>query len=56
MQILSYLIPDYLSLMASSLLLVALLVALYLAPWRALRLDPGRVHLVAGGAVACLVL
>jgi uncharacterized membrane protein len=56
MQILAYLIPDYLSLMAGSLLLVALLVALYLAPWRALRLDPGRVHLVAGGAVACLML
>jgi uncharacterized membrane protein len=56
MQILAYLLPDYVSLMAGSLQLVVLLKALYHAPWRVLRLDPGRLHLVAGGAVACLAL
>ena len=38
------------------LLILALPLALANAPWRALRSDPQRVHLVAGGALGCLLL
>ncbi len=38
------------------LLVLTLPLALARAPWRALRSDPQRVHLVAGGALGCLLL
>lgn len=38
------------------LMVFCLAAAMALAPWRALRSDPGRIHLVAGGALACLLL
>lgn len=38
------------------LLALGLLTAARYTPWRILRLSPERVHLVAGGAVACLLL
>jgi uncharacterized membrane protein len=41
---------------AAGLTLLALAVALRTAQWRALRAEPGRMHLVAGGAVAVLLL
>lgn len=40
----------------SALLLATVLMALRFAPWAALRAQPRRMHLVAGGAVACLAL
>lgn len=39
-----------------ALLALTLPIALARAPWRALRADPQRVHLVAGGALGCLLL
>jgi len=43
--------------MTSAVLLgIALLLALRHAPWGALHAEPTRTHLVAGGAVACLLL
>ncbi len=49
-------ISGFVSLFALLLMVLSLGAALTLAPWRALRADPGKVHLVAGGALACLLL
>jgi uncharacterized membrane protein len=50
------LIPAYITIIALLLLAFCLVAALYLAPWAALRQDPGRIHMVAGGALGCLLL
>ncbi len=41
---------------ASIAAIVSVLVALRYAQWRSIAREPGRMHLVAGGAVACLLL
>ena len=50
------LLPDGLLSAAWVLLALGLLAAARYTPWRILWLSPERVHLVAGGAVACLLL
>jgi uncharacterized membrane protein len=50
------LLPGNLLAVAWLLLALGLLAAARYTPWRILRLSPERVHLVAGGAVACLLL
>jgi uncharacterized membrane protein len=47
---------DRITLIAALLLIATLLLAIRSARWRALQDVPGRMHLVAGGAVACLML
>ena len=56
MHIPAYLIPGWLLPAAALIALLALGTALRHAPWTALRDRPGRLHLVAGGGVACLLL
>lgn len=50
------LLPTGIGWLALPAVIAALLWSLWRAPWRALRQRPERVHLVAGGAVACLLL
>lgn len=50
------LVPDWILLLAGSVLLVGVVLALRHAQWSALIREPGRMHLVAGGAVCCLML
>jgi len=50
------LLSDWILVGAAVLLALALLQALRRAQWRALLVAPERTHLVAGGAVACLLL
>jgi uncharacterized membrane protein len=50
------LLPVWLLLVLAALMLPWLLAALRFAPWGALQRAPRRVHLVAGGALACVVL
>ncbi|HBO13699.1 MAG TPA: hypothetical protein DD491_13005, partial [Halieaceae bacterium] len=50
------LLPGSVLAAAWALLALGLLAAARYTPWRILRLSPERVHLVAGGAVACLLL
>jgi uncharacterized membrane protein len=49
-------LPAFVSVCCAALLLGALGLAVYRAQWAALRAEPGRVHLVAGGALCCLLL
>jgi uncharacterized membrane protein len=52
----TYLLPGWFFIAATGCALAALLTALRSAHWQALLDEPGRMHLVAGGAVACLLL
>jgi uncharacterized membrane protein len=52
----TYLLPGWFVIAATGCALAALLTALRSAHWQALLDEPGRMHLVAGGAVACLLL
>lgn len=56
MHIPGYLIAGWIEVLAALLLLLSLGTALRRASWMALRQQPTRMHLVAGGAVACLLL
>lgn len=50
------LLPPWLSGLVTLGILPWLACAAWYAPWRSLQLAPARVHLVAGGSVACLIL
>jgi uncharacterized membrane protein len=50
------LLPTWLVLLTGGLLLFTLLPTLWCADWRALSQVPGRIHLLLGGAVFCVVL
>lgn len=52
----SQILPGWLLWLSTAVLVASLLLAAWRAPWRALREQPARMHLVAGGAVACLLL
>jgi uncharacterized membrane protein len=49
-------LPPFVLIGSAVLLLAALGLAVFRAQWMALRAEPGRVHLVAGGALCCLLL
>lgn len=56
MHISAALLPHGILVAATVLALVSVLFACYVAPWRAVLQVPARMHLVAGGAVACAML
>jgi uncharacterized membrane protein len=52
----AHLLQDWTLLVAGAVMLLSLLVAVRYAAWSAVASQPARMHLVAGGAVACLLL
>lgn len=56
MHVPAHLLPHWILVVAGIALLLSLALALWHAQWSALRQAPGRMHLVAGGAVVCLML
>ncbi|MDP5069712.1 MAG: energy-coupling factor ABC transporter permease, partial [Congregibacter sp.] len=56
MHIPAHLMADWVLVLAAMVMLLCIGVALRRARWTALMQEPGRMHLVAGGAVACLLL
>ncbi|MDA8962118.1 energy-coupling factor ABC transporter permease [Congregibacter sp.] len=56
MHVPAHLLPHWILVVAGIALLLSLALALWHAQWSALRQEPGRMHLVAGGAVVCLML
>ncbi|MEO1081851.1 MAG: energy-coupling factor ABC transporter permease [Pseudomonadota bacterium] len=56
MHVPAHLVSAPILIVAWALAMLALVVALRRANWRALAMDPRRLHLVGGGAVACLLL
>lgn len=56
MHVPAHLVPHWILVLAGITVLLSLALALWRAQWSALRQEPGRMHLVAGGAVACLML
>lgn len=56
MHVPAHLLADGIFVSASIAMLVSMVLALRYAGWRSLTEEPGRMHLVAGGTVACLLL
>lgn len=56
MHVPAHLMADWLLIAAALAMAVSVAVALWHAQWLAIVREPGRMHLIAGGAVACLLL